>query len=199
MQKHHLRRPNDQAFLGQTGLCTGYLLGTAVRIGIRPRNVRSSNASPEPVVPSVCRQDQSEHLLALAITFGDGAPSPIFLLGGAACLLRGLPGPAESPSLTKPNKAFLVVFWFGGGRSRDVERRAGDAGLLKWWFPDTTCLGLPVRTAAPARPPWHHPDRHIMAYMECLGWFFFACFRAVSGGPVSVEWVPLRCPWGRPW
>ena len=24
-------------------------------------------------------------------------------------------------------------------------------------IPDTTCLGLPGRTAAPDRPPWHHP------------------------------------------
>ena len=39
--------------------------------------------------------------------------------------------------------------------------------------PDTTSMGLPVRTAAPDRPPWHHPwpDQHKLA-VPCVvsGW-----------------------------
>ena len=46
-------------------------------------------------------------------------------------------------------------------------------------YPDTTCLGLPCRTAAPQRPPQnhHHPDRP------------FPCHSAVRpGSPVSRVW-----------
>ena len=42
--------------------------------------------------------------------------------------------------------------------SGDLAIQALVSTHVTYHLPDTTRLGLPVRTAAPARPLWHHPN-----------------------------------------
>ena len=72
------------------------------------------------------------------------------------CIIRPVDGPLSKP---KPmNRSFRLTIKTTGARDLETAVAAWRIDHHTISYPDTTCLGLPGRTAAPERPPVNHPN-----------------------------------------